>query len=149
MIAGNRHIKELVELRYLQQKEILKDKFEDRSELKLRTKEYFVRHLDSDLTAFVEVRDGTVIATCCLVITQLLPRYNDNGSYGTICNLYTLPKYRNLGIATKLLSECVEFAKHVGLCELQLEANNSEVISISEKLGFKNNKLNMVLHRCN
>lgn len=62
---------------------------------------------------------------------------------GYICDVFTLREYRRKGIQTKLIGECIKFAKEQNLEILKLSSDNLEAISIYKKYGFENDKLTM------
>lgn len=65
------------------------------------------------------------------------------GKEGYICNVFTLREYRKKGIQTKLIGECIKFAKEQNLEILKLSSDNTEAIYIYKKYGFENDKLTM------
>lgn len=62
---------------------------------------------------------------------------------GYIYDVFTLREYRRKGIQTKLIGECIKFAKEQNLEILKLSSDNPEAISIYKKYGFENDKLTM------
>ncbi len=58
---------------------------------------------------------------------------------GYITNLATLPQYRNMGVASALLTKLDDFAKLHGLCFISLEVrqSNQTAISLYERFGYK------------
>jgi len=145
-LAENKDIEELAKLRVLQQKD---DWMEDYSgndkELYKATKEYLEEHLNKDLYTFIEILDNKIVATCGLQIIKCMPQCVETGIEGYICNVFTLKEYRRKGIQTKLLEECIKFAKNNQVIKLNLSTDSTEAIKIYEKQGFKFDKLAMKL----
>lgn len=145
MQANENYIEQLIGLRVYQQMDDWGEHFQDGDKLAAKTRTYLLEHLNKDLYMFVEEHNGGVIATCGLSVIKLLPQCNDNGKYGYVCNVYTMPSYRRKGIATKLLNECIEFARKNGLSELNLDSDSPNAVLMYEKAGFKQNNMNMAL----
>ena len=135
-IAEKSDIEDIACLRVMQQKDIWKDKYNDKYDLYNKTKEYLNVHLNIDLIIFVKEVDSKIIANCSLQIIKFLPQCNDNGLEGCICNVYTKEEYRNQGIQTKLIKECIKYAKKEKIAEIQLWNYNSNESNIYSKVGF-------------
>ena len=136
-LANNEDIEKLSNTRIIQQKDDWNKEYEDKNGLFNNTRIYLEKHLNKDFFAFIEEKDNTIIATCCLQIIEYLPQCNDNGKQGYICNVYTDRKYRKQGIQTKLIKYVIEYAKTNNLCELNLSTNSDIAISIYKKFGFE------------
>ncbi|HGJ5884485.1 GNAT family N-acetyltransferase [Arsenophonus sp.] len=66
-----------------------------------------------------------------------IPNPNDmNGHWGYLTNVYTLPKYRNKGVGTALLSVAYRWAKHEEL-ELLVVWPSDKSYSFYERTGFR------------
>lgn len=72
-----------------------------------------------------------------------MPQCVKCGKEGYICDVFTLREYRRKGIQTKLIGECIKFAKEQNLEILKLSSDNPEAISIYKKYGFEKEKLIM------
>ena len=77
-----------------------------------------------------------IIACAMLCYYHALPDENSgNGRGGVLCNVYTLPEYRNRGIMTNLMIALKHQAKDEGVQEIILTAEEN-AIPLYEKLGF-------------
>lgn len=145
MLATIEEIDELSILRVSQQKDDWKDEFEDNFNLLNQTKKYLNEHLNKDIYIFIEKENEQIISTCGIQIIDYLPQCNDNGKMGYICNVYTKSEYRNKGIQSKLLKECINFAIEKHVFELQLSTDSEEAIKLYQKIGFVYDNLIMKL----
>lgn len=143
-VANITDIEELAKLRILQQKDEWQNEYEDEMNLYEKTKEYLNKHLNKDIYFFITKNNDKIIATCGIQIIQYLPQCNDNGLMGYICDVFTLPEHRKKGIQTKMLKECIEFAKKKEVKMIQLSTDNPDAISIYKKIGFEYDKLMMI-----
>lgn len=67
---------------------------------------------------------------------------------GVIDDVYVLPEFRGKGIGKKLVVECLNKMKVVGVkvVGLQVLTENRAAIKLYEKLGFKTNRCGMIKH---
>lgn len=143
-IAKYEDIEEISRLRILQQKDDWGKLYPNKDEeLYIVTKRYLEKHLNNDVFFFLEVLEGKIVATCGLQIIEYMPQCIENGIEGYICDVFTLKEYRKKGIQTKLLKECIKFAKEKNICELKLSSDNPYAIKIYENQGFEFDKLTM------
>ena len=144
-IAEKKDIEELSKLRVKQQKEDWKEEYPEGEDKRLYevTKKYLIEHLNEDMIFFIEEQENHIIATCGLQIINYMPQCVESGKEGYICDVFTLREYRRKGIQTKLIGECIKFAKEQNLEILKLSSDNPEAISIYKKYGFENDKLTM------
>ena len=79
---------------------------------------------------FVAESEGEVVGYCGI---QAL------SGEGYITNVATLPEYRGLGIATRIISELLEFAMAEGLefVTLEVRESNTPAINLYTAFGFK------------
>ena len=143
--ATKEDIEELSKIRLIQQKDDWKEEYENIDNFELRTKSYLENHLNKDLFMLIERLENKIIATCGIQIIEYMPQCNDNGLIGYICNVYTDLSYRNKGIQTKLLTECIDFAISKNISELQLSTDNPIAINVYKKFHFKYDNLIMKL----
>ncbi|MFX1250041.1 MAG: GNAT family N-acetyltransferase [Promethearchaeota archaeon] len=108
--------------------------------------EYFVTKIPkNEFYAWVAENDGQIIASSGLVFHQKPPIHgNLTGREAYIMNMYTLPNWRNKGIATKLLNEVLKFVKEKNLIRIRLHATDAGR-KIYEKAGFIPDFTEMVL----
>jgi ribosomal protein S18 acetylase RimI-like enzyme len=112
-------------------------------------KEFLLHFILRDGIFYIAIDSETkkVVATCGLLVTQLMPRCDDNGIHGILFDVYTKPEYRGSGIQTQLLKYVLEIADTKDISEISLEVSNPTAISIYEKLGFAFDKDIMVRRR--
>ena len=144
-IAEKKDIEELSKLRIAQQKEDWDEEYPEGEDERLYevTKKYLIKHLNEDIIFFIEEQENHIIATCGLQIITYMPQCVESGKEGYICNVFTLREYRRKGIQTKLIDECIKFAKKQNLEILTLSSDNPEAISIYKKFGFERDTLIM------
>ena len=65
--------------------------------------------------------------------------FNNSNEICELRKLFLLPESRGLGIGTKLIEECLEYAKSKGYkkCYLDTLTNMKSAIALYEKLGFQ------------
>ena len=144
-IAEKKDIEELSKLRVKQQKEDWKEEYPEGEDKRLYevTKKYLIEHLNEDMIFFIEEQENHIIATCGLQIINYMPQCVKSGKEGYICDVFTLNEYIRKGIQTKLIGECIKFAKEQNLEILKLSSDNPKAISIYKKYGFENDTLIM------
>jgi GNAT superfamily N-acetyltransferase len=101
------------------------------------TRDYLTRTLPTgQFVAFVAESEGRIIATSGLILQERPPsEHNLRGLEAYVLNMYTLPAYRRLGIATALLAELIAFARSAGARRLLLYARAAGE-AIYQKAGF-------------
>ena len=99
--------------------------------------DYFRRHLNNDLFAFV-CRSGNITAGCCFLYVSEKPANPTfiNGRTGTVLNVYTRPQFRRQGIAGKLIKMLIAEAKALSLDYVELKSTDSGY-SLYKSLGFE------------
>lgn len=98
--------------------------------------DYFQKHLNKDLFAYVAV-DSEIIATAVLLIVEKPANPNFiTGRTGMILNVYTREEYRRRGIARYLIEMVLEDAKNLKLDFVELKATN-EGYELYKKMGFE------------
>ncbi len=109
--------------------------------------QYFLNSIKNGSFASWLAIDGTqIIATSGVSFYTLPPNKScPNGHVAYIGNMYTYPKYRNKGIATKLFELTVDEAKKHGCSKILLNATEMGR-SIYEKYGFRDTKNEMVYY---
>jgi len=109
---------------------------EQTSAIRAQLREYFTKHLNRDLSVYVCEDQAEIVATVFLLITEkpANPAFI-TGLTGTILNVYTLPHYRNRGIAGNLMRMAVSDAESKNLSYLELYATKAGY-NLYRKLGF-------------
>jgi GNAT superfamily N-acetyltransferase len=77
------------------------------------THRYFTETIvNGNFVAFVAIEHDQIIASSGICFYQVPPTYsNPSGELAYVMNIFTIPKYRKQGIATKLLQHIMEEAK--------------------------------------
>lgn len=85
--------------------------------------DYFTRHLDGDVIAFV-ARDAEGIAACALMLLVEKPMSPAfiNGRTAVALNVYTRPERRGRGYARRLMEMMMEEAARREVCRVELKA---------------------------
>ena len=113
--------------------------------LDLNKKEDFVKDCSVFLKqAFIKnwycwmaVDSGTIVSHIFIEKVEKIPEPNAlSNNWGYLTNTYTIPKYRNRGIGTKLLSKASEWSKKQGL-ELLVVWPSEKAISFYKRAGFQ------------
>lgn len=101
--------------------------------------EYFNESIpNKSFIAWLAEYENKIIATSGLAIWQAPLTYSGlgkGGKRGDILNMYTLPEFRNNGIASVLLDKLIEDAKKLNLEYVGLHATD-DGIRIYKKKGF-------------
>lgn len=121
---------------------------EDEKTLMLKNNIKFLSHslADGSFASWVAVEDGDIIATSGVSFYTLPPNKKcPDGKVAYISNMFTYPKYRNQGIASKLFDLTIEEVKRHGCVKILLNATDMGR-PIYEKFGFKNTKNDMVYY---
>lgn len=102
--------------------------------------QYFKKHLNKDLTAFVCRHNGEIISCCLLCIMEKPPNPTFvNGKTGTVMNVYTKPEYRKRGISGRLLGMLLAESEKERLDFVELKATDSGY-KLYKSVGFKETK---------
>lgn len=89
---------------------------EQRVELSAQLRDYFPRHLDSDMTAYFAEVDGKAVSTIFLVRLEKPANIHFmNGKTAYLMNVYTYKAYRCKGYASEILKCLFEDAKSEGI----------------------------------
>lgn len=121
-------------------REVIKNVFaEDPSEDLMRSNEEFYRiHINNDShIAFVAYYEGQAAGCGAVCLTEELPSPdNPTGKCGYLMNIYVRDKYRQHGIAHKIVKRLVEEAKLRNCRKIYLETT-VEGRPVYESLGFR------------
>ncbi|MBA3046502.1 MAG: GNAT family N-acetyltransferase [Candidatus Thermoplasmatota archaeon] len=106
-------------------------------EFRARTREYFLNHIPNEsIIVWLAMEEDEVAATSGMCIHHVPPTYgNPSGKVGYLVNMFTLPRYRNRGVAAKLLEHLMEEAKARGCDRVALNTSKAGR-RIYEKYGF-------------
>ena len=105
-------------------------------------RDYFNRKLEKELIAFVARDEKRIVAVAYLLLMEMPANARlQNGLYGEVLNVYTLPEYRGKGLCTTLMQLLIEYGKKCGLGCIDLSATENGY-PIYAKLGFKEKEQN-------
>lgn len=128
----------LVELRI----EYLTEDYRDMLESQIvliseRLPDYYHKHLNKDLFAYICRKEEKIISCCFLYITEKPPNPAFiNGKTGTVLNVYTKPEYRKKGIAGKLIKLLLSDSEKMNLDFVELKATDAGY-NLYKSLGFE------------
>lgn len=116
-------------------------------EFKKRNYDYLEKHLQNEtLKAWIAVENDKVISCCMLCISEWIPTpLNKTGVVGSLFNVYTIPEYRNQGLATALLKKVLTYAVENEIGAITLSATEQGA-SIYKQLGFQMQDREMIWH---
>lgn len=84
-------------------------------------------------------KDELLVASGTLYLYLIMPsNENPSGVMGQLTNVWVVDKYRNRGIATRIINELLDIAKDK--CGMVCLNSSDEAISLYYKLGFGDNK---------
>lgn len=132
--AHAQDVPRLAELRAMFLQE-LKYEFDPRR-CRAETEAFLAAHLNTSLHVLV-AQDKDTLAACAflLVQPQLYHPRIESGPSGEVLNVYTVPAYRNQGLAARLMQEVYALAKRLGLGSLRLSATAAGR-ALYEGMGF-------------
>lgn len=135
--ANNKDICELARLRIDYMKEVFNGiTIDEEMRLNKDLLEYFKRNLGENCIAFIaEEKDHMVSCALLILIEKPYSPVLKNGIAGEVMGVYTEPNYRNKGIATKLMSDMVKYAKENKLDRIDLDAS-ADGLHVYRKVGF-------------
>lgn len=112
------------------------------------TRKYLEEALsNNEFISFLALSNDKVISVSGMVLFKR-PPYLDNlkGLEAYIMNMYTVPQYRGQGLARKLLENCIEECKKIGVKRIWLHASD-DGIPLYKKLGFsfKDNEMELFI----
>ena len=109
----------------------------DLAAMQTKLPEYFQKHLNKDLIAFVAKDNGRIAATAfMLVVEKPSNPHFINGKVGEVLNVYTSDEYRHKGLATALMNDLIAYAAENNLDDVDLSATE-DGYPLDKKLGFK------------
>lgn len=110
---------------------------EEEAAIKTQLVSYFTKHIGDDFIAVIAEADGRAVSTAFLVITEKPANpFFLNGKTATILNVYTVPEYRRLGIAKRVVSQIIDFAKQSNVSSIDLNASAAGK-PLYNMLGFR------------
>lgn len=120
------HVNEFIDMRITLFKELGEvNENDDIISLSKSTKNYFLSNIGRSLLCWGIKVDNKIVAIASLNLFYRIPYLeNLSGKEGYILNIYTLPNYRQKGMAGKLLNTIIDYAKENGFGRLWL--NSSE-----------------------
>lgn len=144
--ADKQDIEALVNLRVAFLGEVNGAEFERmKDRLFEENRRYFQQAIAEDtFVAWMALNGGEIVATTGLTLYEAPPTFSCvNGKIGYISNVYTLPRYRAQGIASKLMERLMAEAKDRGCTKVVLNATDMGR-PVYEKIGFMDAENEMV-----
>ena len=127
----------LLKLRERMLVELGSDDQERLAELATRSQAWLERAFaQGGAVGWIVERDGRVVGGLTMTLLELLPQYRSpNGRVANLLGLFVEPEERGAGLATKLVSTAVSYAREWGADVVVLHAAN-KARPIYERLGF-------------
>lgn len=102
--------------------------------------DYFNRHLNNDLSAFIAEENNLIIATTLLLVVEkpANPSFI-TGKTGSVLNVFTRQEYRRKGIAKVLMQMLIKEAEEKELDFIELKATN-DGRHLYKQMGFQEEK---------
>lgn len=112
------------------------NKYDDITELRSVTKQYYLSHINKDLISWGIFQEEKLTAVGSLCLFARIPyKENLSGSEGYILNIYTSPEFRKRGFANLILDSIIDYSKKNNIGRLWL--NSSEQgMDIYSRRGF-------------
>lgn len=121
-------------------REVIENVFEEApsEELMAENEKFYIRHLSDDShLAYMALCDGDEAGCGALCLTEELPSPdNPSGKCGYLMNIYVKDKYRQHGIAHKIVERLVAEAKTRDCRKIYLETTQ-QGRPVYESLGFR------------
>lgn len=117
----------------------------DISELKLKTEQYFLTHINRDLMSWGILQEDKLVAIGSLCLFSRIPYFENLSCLeGYILNIYTLPQFRKCGLANQILENIIEYSRKNNIKKLWLNSSEQGE-SLYVKAGFvkKNNEMEL------
>ncbi|MEM3565729.1 MAG: GNAT family N-acetyltransferase [Candidatus Bathyarchaeia archaeon] len=97
---------------------------------------------DSDYELWVAEMNGDIVG---FIDLWIIHDFCHGGKLSYIQNLYVVPKYRRLGVGSKLLQKIIERAEKKGVLEIHVvtEFDNEAAIRLYKKHGFEKGSLQL------
>lgn len=113
--------------------------------LKENLHDYLEDHLNKDCYIFIAMSENKIISNSYINIYSRAPNLDLlDGYYGKIYGVYTIPEFRNNGIAGKVLDKLLEFTSlKLNIKTFYLDSEIS-AINLYKKLGFKRSELKLI-----
>jgi ribosomal protein S18 acetylase RimI-like enzyme len=103
--------------------------------------------LNNEFISYLALSNHHVVSISGMVLFKR-PPYLDNleGLEAYILNMYTIPQYRGKGLARKLLENCIEECKQIGVKRIWLHASD-DGIPLYKNMGFtfKNSEMELFI----
>ncbi|MFE4352226.1 GNAT family N-acetyltransferase [Peribacillus butanolivorans] len=129
-------LKELGELKSLQEEQLMETS----------TREYLQKALSkNEFISYIAESNGEAISISGMVLFQR-PPYLENlhGVEAYILNMYTIPEYRGIGLAKRMLKKCIEESRNSGVKRIWLHASKDGK-HLYKKMGFTTKDIEMEL----
>lgn len=103
-----------------------------------RTRTFLEENLNKELFMFGTFVDEELVSLCGFIISKQFPNAGDlSGEFAYITTVYTKEEHRGQGYQRRVLEECINYAKKLGLIRFKLNTLNPKAMKIYESFGFK------------
>lgn len=137
--GGIEHLDLLTDHRLQMWKEIHPDMVEQIENSRQSTKKWIQSklHNGSMVAMIVEEWNGSVAGSGCILIKEDQPRPGSNMlNFPYLLSMYTLPDYRNMGVATIIVKEAIKWSREKGYDRISLHASRYGR-ALYERFGFE------------
>lgn len=120
--------------------------FEKREAIEQINREYFRKGFESgEFIVWIAEEDDKIVATSGITLVKIPATFMcQNGHFGYITNIYTLPEYRRRGLGKELVLRLIASAKELGYYKIMLGSTKAGR-PLYEHLGFVDAEDEMVL----
>ncbi len=109
---------------------------EEECELTIEFKKYVDNHLNKDFIALLALIDHKVISSAFIAINEKngIPPFSSE-RFAILTNVFTYSSYRKKGIATKIISQLIDYCKELKISCIELTAKETK-IEFYKNFGF-------------
>ena len=148
-IATLEDVPDLVKLRiqFLKEVDLVEDDCKE-NKLEIELEQYFNSHIEKgDFINWLAIDQGKIVATGGICFNYYPPSFTSlSAKRAYIMNIYTLPDYRNQGLAEKILGYLMKEAANANIDTVTLHAT-AMGLKLYQKFGFKSKNSEMVFSR--
>lgn len=105
--------------------------------LENKTRNFLNENLNKDLYMFGTYVENELVSICGLMVLKHFPTADDLiGKAGYITSVYTKEEHRCKGYQRKVLTECLNYGKNLGIIRYQLSTKNPIAMKMYASMGF-------------
>ena len=138
IIFRRAEISDISQFSELRQSQLIEEGEGDAANITEQIKEYLYEYIPNDtFAAYIALHNKKIIATGGITFYRLPPWFcNPTGLTGQIGSIYTIPEYRRMGIANKILDNIINEAKERE-CKLIRVTASEDGKLLYQNYGFK------------